>query len=126
MPVRLLHALEGILDRGIAPRHTARETALLLDPCLHALGDRLLALLGEHLGRPTETLDGDEVPHFLWINAGIAECDVASERMPDDRDGCQLLLMNELCHVIDVTCHGVAAGSRPLAVAVAAQVGRDD
>src|SRR5215469_14441077 len=118
MPVRLLHALEGILDRGIAPRHTASETALLLDPCLHALGDRLLALLGEHLRRPTQTLDGDEMAHFLRINAGIAECDVASERMPDDRDGREFLLMNELRHVIDVARHGVAAGSRPLAVAV--------
>jgi hypothetical protein len=45
-----LHALEGILDGGVAARQAARELALLADPFAHALGHGRLAALGDHLG----------------------------------------------------------------------------
>ena len=39
--VLLLHAAEGVLDRGVAPGQAAGEPALLADPLVHPLGDRL-------------------------------------------------------------------------------------
>src|SRR5439155_2932066 len=79
MGVLLLHAAEGVLDRRVAPRQAAGEAALLADPLVHALGDRLVAAVGQHARRRTEPLDGREPGHRLRIHAGIAESDVAAE-----------------------------------------------
>ena len=127
MRVLLLHAAEGVLDRGVAPGQPAGQAALLADPLVHALGDRLVRALGEHARRRARaprwrpacaTVSG--------IDPGVAERDVAAERVGDDRDRRQPLLVDELGEVVDVAGHRVAAVGRPLAVAVAAQVGRDD
>src|SRR5439155_11205458 len=94
MRVLLLHPAEGLLDRRVAPGHPAGEVALLSDPLVHALGDGLLATLGEDARRGAESLDGDQLRHRLWIDAGVAERDVATERVGDDRDRGQPLLVD--------------------------------
>src|SRR6266478_876970 len=60
------------------------------------------------------------------MDAGITCCDIAAERMADHGHGRKLALMNELGEIVDKTRHGVAAVLRPLAVAMPAQIGRDD
>src|SRR6266542_2432040 len=125
MRVLLLHPAEGLLDRRVAPGHPAGEVALLADPLVHALGNGLLATLGQDARRGAESFDGDQLRHRLWIDAGVAERDVAAERVGDDRDRGQPLLVDELGEVVDIAGHRVAPIRRPLAVAMAPQVGRD-
>src|SRR5713226_9321574 len=123
--VLLLHTAEGVLDRRVAPRQPAGERALLADPLVHALGDRLGGARGELARRRAEPLDGDQLRDRLGVDAGVAERDVAAERVGDDRDGREPLLVDELRQVVDVARHRVATVRGPLAVAVAAEVGRD-
>src|SRR5258708_7455293 len=60
------------------------------------------------------------------MDAGITCGDVAAERMADQGHGRKLALMNELREIVDKARHGIAAVLRPLAVAMPAQIGRDD
>ena len=73
-----------------------------------------------------EALDRDQRLHLLGIDAGVAQRDVAAERMGNERHRREPLLIDQLREVVDVAGHGVGAGRRPLAIAMAAQVGRDD
>ena len=65
--VRLLHTLEGLFDRRVAPRHAAGYAARKIDP----FGDplfRLLVFAFFHLvRRPTEPFDGNEFAYGFWI-----------------------------------------------------------
>ena len=54
------------------------------------------------------------------------QADRAAERVRDDRDRRELLLMDQLRQVVDVVDHAVVRAGDPLRVAVAAQVGRED
>ena len=63
---------------------------------------------------------------FSGIDAGVAQRDHAAERMRDDRHRRQLLLMDQLREVVDIGGDRIAAVGRPLAVAVTAQIGRQD
>jgi hypothetical protein len=45
--------------------------------------------------------------------------------MGDDRDGSQLLLMDQLGEIVDVVRHHICAAGCPRAVAMSAQVRRD-
>src|SRR5512135_397425 len=126
MLVRLLHATESVFDRGVAPWHTTGEAALLFDPCSHAFGNHFFAPLGDHFRGGAQPLDGDEPSHAFRIYAGVAERNIATERMSDDRGRRQLLLMDKLAQVVDVASHAVASVGRPLAVAVSAEIGCDD
>ena len=126
MRVFLLHAPEGVLDARIAPGQPPRERALLADPLVHPRLDWPGLALGQPLGRGSEALDGDEPGDAVRVDPGVAERDVAPQRVGDDRHGRQPLLVDELGEVVDVAGHRVAAVGGPLAVAVAAQVGRDD
>lgn len=85
-----------------------------------------LACSAVALGGGAQPLDGDQPPRLVGIEAGIAERDMAAQGVSDDGDRRQFLLMDELGEVVDVAGHGVAAVGRPLAVPVAAQIGRDD
>ena len=85
--VLLLHALEGVLDRGVAARQAAGEAALLVDPGAHALGEGLGEALGQHLRRRAQPLDGDQLGDVLGVEPGVAQRDVAAERVGDDGDG---------------------------------------
>ena len=125
--VLLLHALERLLDRGIAPRQPPGELTLFLDPFLHALGQSALGrALGDHLRRRPQPFDRDQFAHAVRKEAGVAERDIATEGMRDDRDRRQRLLMDELRQVVDVRRHLVVPVGRPLAVAMPAQVRADD
>ena len=124
MPVCFLHALEGILDRGVAPRQSARQRALLDDPFLHPLMDRHCRALFHLARRGAEAFDRDELLHGLGIDAGVADRDVAAERMRDDRRRRQTLLMDQLREIVDIGGGRIIAVGRPLAVAVTAQIGR--
>src|SRR5207247_3007104 len=86
MGILLLHAADGVFDRRVAARQAAGETALLADPLVHALGDGLAAEIGQHARRRADPLAGRAPGHRLWIDAGIAERDVAAEGVGDDRD----------------------------------------
>ena len=46
--------------------------------------------------------------------------------MGDDRDRRKILLMNQLREIVNVAIHRIVAFSRPLAIAVTTQVGRDN
>src|SRR5262249_61333141 len=88
--------------------------------------DGLRHALGQSLRRGTEALDGDEPRDTLQVDTGVAERDIASERMRDDAHRRQTLLMDELVEIVDVFGDRVAAVRRPLTVAVTAKIGRDD
>ena len=124
--VLLLHPPEGVLDGGIAARHAAGELALFGDPVLHAFGEGGLSPLLQDFRRRAQPLDRDQTPDVLRVDAGIAQRDVAAQRVRHHRHRRQLLLMNQLRQVVDIAAHGVVAVGRPLAVAMAAQVRRDD
>jgi len=67
-------------------------------------------------------LRADHGVPMLGIYPGISERDVAAEGVPNDRDRCQLLLVDELDQVVDVTRHAVASVGRPSAVAVPTEI----
>src|SRR5437763_1565967 len=96
MRILFLHALEGILDGRVAARQPARQLALLVDPFAHAFAHVLDAALGDRLGRWAQPLDGNQLAHLVGIDAGVSQGDVAAERMRDDGDRRELLLMDEL------------------------------
>src|SRR5215470_10486358 len=124
--VLLLHPAEGVLDRAVAARQAAGEVTLLADPLVHALDDRPLLELVELSRRGAETFDGHEPGNGLGIETGVTQGDLAAERVGDDRHRRQALLMDELRQIVDVAGEGVAAVGGPRAVAVPAQVGRQD
>src|SRR6185312_17359635 len=74
----------------------------------------------------SQPFDRHQPPYVFGIDAGIAERDVPAEGMGDDRDGRQLLLMDQLREVIEVIRHCVMARGGPGGIAVAAQVRGDD
>ena len=60
--VLLLHAAEGVLDRGVAPRQAAGQAALLAGstrPCARRSSSRVA--LGQRARRGAEALDGDQL-----------------------------------------------------------------
>src|SRR5262245_24607155 len=122
----LLHPPKRVFYALIAPRKPARQLALLTDPLVNPDVDGLRHALGQSLRRGTEAFDGDESRDALRVDTGVAERDIASERMRDDAHRCQTLLMDELVEIVDVFGHRVAAVGGPLTVAVAAKIGRDD
>src|SRR2546422_8456675 len=124
--VLLLHAPEGVLDGGVATGESAGEVALLGDPFLHALDDRRRGGPYEPCRWRAEPPDGDETGDRAGIDAGVAEGDLTAQRVGDDRDRRQALLMDELGQVVDVAGQGVAAVGRPLAVAVPPEIGREN
>ena len=125
MGVLLLHAAERVLDGGVAPGHAAGERAAFLDPAAQALGGRYELPLGQVAGRRAEALDRHQLADHFGIAAGVAQRDVAAERMRDDRHRRQVLLVDELREVVDEFRHAVIAVRWPFAVAVAAQVRGD-
>ena len=126
VPVGLLHPLQRVLDRGIAARQAPRKRTLLGDPFLHTLGDRHGRARRHLLRRRPEPFDGDEPAHRIGIDAAVADRDVAAERMRHDGHWRQFLLMDQLGQVVDIGGGRVIAVGRPLAVAVAAQIGGED
>ena len=125
MLVLLLHALEGVLDRRVFARPPGRQLPLLVDPLGHAFAHRLVAALGNHLGRRPEAFDRHQLAHLVGMDAGVAQADVAAQRMRHDRHRRQVLLVDELRQVVDVGRHRVIAVRRPLAVAMPAEIGAD-
>src|SRR5580700_683108 len=73
-----------------------------------------------------ERFDGHEPTDLFRVDTGIADRDVAAERMRDDGDRRQLLLMDQLRQVVDIGGRRIVAVGGPLAVAMAAQIGRQD
>src|SRR5260221_13620943 len=126
MLVRRLHAGDRVFNRLIAPRQTASEAALRLDPGAQALGHGLCEALGHRLGRRPEPFDRDEAPHRVGIDPRITCRDITAKRMSDEGHGRQLTLVNEWREFVDIARHAVAAVLRPLAVAMSAQIRRDD
>ena len=122
--VRLLHARHRLVEGRVAVRVAARQGAHLADPHLHALVRR--RLLAQQLGRRTEPLDRHHLLHPVGIGAGVLQRDRAAERVADDGDLLDAERAQQLVDVERVVDHRVAAADRPLRVAVAAQVGRDD
>jgi hypothetical protein len=81
-------------------------------------------MFGDPPRRRAEPFNGDQPIDAVGIDAGIAQCDHAAEGMGKDRYRRELLLVNQLSEIIDITSHTVIPVGRPLAVAVTAQVGR--
>ena len=76
--------------------------------------------------RHSEPFDRNQLVHVFGIDPGVAQRDHSPERVGDDRHRRQLLLMDQLREVVDVGGHRIAAVRRPLAVAMTAQIGRED
>ena len=96
------------------------KSTLLGYPVLHPFGNNAPRSLGKSLRGCPQPLDGDELSDAIGINAGIAERDHAAQRMRDYRDRGELLLVDQLGEIIDVTGHRVVAVGRPLTVSVPA------
>src|SRR6516225_12144538 len=118
MPVLLLHTLEGVLDRSVPARHPPGKGTLLGDPVLHAFGNTPLRMFGAPPRRRAQPFNGDQPSDVVWINAGIAQRDHAPERMGEDRDRRELLLVDQLSEIVDITGHAVFPVGRPLTIAV--------
>jgi hypothetical protein len=125
MLVLLVHPRVGVLDRRVATGKTSGEFALVLDPGGDAFLDRLAVALGRFFRRRAEAFDRDQPLDGIGEDAGVAQRDIAAERMADDRHRGEPELMDELREIVDVADHIVGAGARPCAVAVAAQIRRD-
>ena len=124
--VLFLHPLVGFFQGRVLFGAAPCGRPLGVDPGAHPLGDRLSHPLLQHARRRPEPLDGDHLAHILRIDAGIAQRDIAAIRVRNDRQRRQLLLVDQLREVIDAGAHRIVAISRPAAVAVTAQVRRDD
>ncbi len=120
--VRLLHAGICVLQRRIAPRLLSRELPLLVDPPAHPFRHRHFVGLHVRAWARTKPLDRHQPADVLRIDPAIAQRNVAAERVGDDGNRRQFLLMDQLRQIIDVVRHGVAAGRRPGGITVAAQV----
>src|SRR3546814_4220979 len=123
--MRVLFRSQGLVDGGVAPRLSAGELPLLVYPSAHAAVDAHLLQLRFELRRKAQTFDRNQPRHILRIDAGIAQREIGAEGMGDDRDRCELLLVDELGDVIDIGRRRIAAVGGPLAVAMAPEVGRD-
>ena len=124
--VLLLHPLERFVDGGVAAGQPPGEGALLIDPAMHAFRQGEMGPLGDGFGRRAEAFNGHQLLHGFRVETGVAQGDVAAERVGDDGERRHFLLMDQLGEVVDVAVHPIAAILRPLAVAMAAQVWGDD
>src|SRR5690242_12573260 len=79
VPVRLMHAPESVFDRDVAARQTTGKSALLADPGLHAFSNTPPRSFGEAPRRRSEPLDCNQSFDMIGIDAGIAQCDHASQ-----------------------------------------------
>ena len=109
-------------ERGVAARRLLRDLALAGDPLPQSRLDGNRALFGDQLRRMAEALDSDDARHFLREQRRIAQPDIAAERMADQRERRQTL--GEFGDVEHIALGRIEA-TRPLAVAVAAQVRRE-
>ena len=82
--------------------------------------------LGDHLGGRTEPFDRHHLAHVLGVDPGVLQADRSAERVADDRERSELLLVHELGDVVDVVDQGVAGPDHPLGVTVAPKIRRDD
>jgi len=118
----MLHPRDGIVDRRVATRRAAFKLAHVGDPLPHP-EVRRAALHQQGRAQP---FDGDDLRHPVRKDAGVLETDPSAHGMTDDRervvvDGVRqgLDIKHELRHAV-LPAHG------PIAVAVAAEVGRVD
>src|ERR1700674_2365419 len=116
------HPLQRVGQRGVAARAARAHGPPVADPFLPALRQRPLLPLCEHLRRWSKSLDGNDATHLVRIQAGIAQRDVAAQRVSDDGNRCEFDLMSDLRQVVDIGCHRVITVRGPGAVAVAAQI----
>ena len=100
--VGFVHAPMRFLQGRVTARHPGGVGALLIDPTAHAFGDRLAVGLGMRFRTGTEAFDGDEVGDVLRVDAGVAQRDIAAERMADDAQRRQMPLMDQLREVVNV------------------------
>ena len=90
---------------------------------MHALGERHPRPLGSLFRRCANAFDRYQATHIVGIDAGIAQRDISAERMTNDRDRRQFLLMDQLGKVIDKGGDRVVTVGRPLAVTMSALFG---
>ena len=124
--VFFLHAGIGSFDRRIAARDAARSGAALFDPAPEAVGIACRLALRTGFGGGAKPFDIDELADLLGIKPGKARRHVAAQRMGHDGHLVMSQRVDQLGKVIDEGIYLVIAVRRPGAVAMTAQVRRDD
>ena len=80
-----------------------------IDPFPHALIHRLPRLFGQYGWHISQAFDSNETFHGFRIDTRLAQGDVRTQRMGDDGDRCELLLINKLGQIVNEWCHPVIA-----------------
>ena len=117
----LADARGRFVDAGVALRRLSRTFFQAPSHVATRAGITLL-----RLGRP-EPLEQRQLVHAIGERAGVVRRDAAAHRVSDERHARAPDLRDDLVQIGEVIGEVVvAAGADPVAVAVAAHVGRDD
>ena len=116
------HPLQRLLDIRILARLALGERAHVAHPVLHPLVGRRLA---QHRGGRPQPLDRDQRLDRIGKYAGRCSATPAPSEWPISVTGPPAIAFIKLVEIEHVIDHRVAAADRPVGIAMAAKVGRD-